>query len=85
MKYRGEMEILGIVLQELRKNIEIRYQILLDEIPLIKVIDKPVLPLENINRSTLFWIVIFSFLGVFTIVFIILLRKLVRDALTEEV
>ena len=79
------MEVLGIVLQELRKNIEIRYQILLDEIPLIKVIDKPVLPLENTNRSTLFWIVIFSFLGVFTIIFIIILRKLVRDALTEEV
>jgi len=85
MRYLGEMDVLGIVYKELRKNIEITNMTLLDETPLIQVIDKPVLPLENIKRATLFWIVIFSFLGVFTVVFIIILRKLVRDALKEEV
>ena len=85
IRYFRDVEVLGIVYKELRKNIEITNQILLDETPLIQVIDKAVLPLENINRSILFWIVIFSFLGIFTIVFIIILRKLVRDALIEEV
>ncbi len=79
-----EVEILQAVYLELRKNIELTHMSLLNETPLIQIVDKPVLPLENINRSTLFWIVIFSFLGVFTVCFIIILRKLVRDALKEE-
>jgi len=85
IKYRGQMDMFLEVYKELRKNIELTHWMLLDETPLIQVIDKPVLPLENINKSTVFWVVIFSFLGVFTVIFIIILRKLVRDALKEEV
>jgi len=84
LQYMREVEILQAVYLELRKNIELTHMSLLNETPLIQIVDKPVLPLENINRSTLFWIVIFSFLGVFTVCFIIILRKLVRDALEED-
>jgi len=84
LQYMREVEILQAVYLELRKNIELTHMSLLNETPLIQLVDKAVLPLENINRSTLFWIVIFSFLGVFTVCFIIILRKLVRDALKEE-
>ena len=80
-----EVKILNATYLESRKNIELATMNLLTETPLIQIVDNPVLPLENINRHWLFWVLIFSFLGVFTIVFIILLRKLVRDALTEEV
>ena len=75
-----EVEILQI-----RKNIELTHMSLENEKPLIQLVDKAVLPLEKINRSTLFWIVIFSFVGVFIVCFIIILRKLVRDSLSEEV
>ena len=85
LQYMREVEILQAVYLELRKNIELTHMSVLNETPLIQIVDKPVLPLENINRSTLFWIVIFSFLGVFTVCFIIILRKLVRDSLSEEV
>ena len=85
LQYMREVEILQAVYLELRKNIELTHMSLLNETPLIQIVDKAVLPLENINRSTLFWIVIFSFLGVFTVCFIIILRKLVRDSLSEEV
>jgi len=85
LQYMREVEILQAVYLELRKNIELTHMSLLNETPLIQLVDKAVLPLENINRSTLFWIVIFSFLGVFTVCFIIILRKLVRDSLSEEV
>ena len=84
LQYMREVEILQAVYLELRKNIELTHMSLLNETPLIQLVDKAVLPLENINRSTLFWIVIFSFLGVFTVCFIIILRKLVRDALEED-
>ena len=84
LQYMREVEILQAVYLELRKNIELSHMSVLNETPLIQIVDKPVLPLENINRSTLFWIVIFSFLGVFTVCFIIILRKLVRDALEED-
>ena len=84
LQYMREVEILQAVYLELRKNIELTHMSLLNETPLIQIVDKPVLPLENINRSNLFWIVIFTFLGVFTICFIIILRKLVRDALEED-
>ena len=84
LQYMREVEILQSVYLELRKNIELAHMSVLNETPLIQIVDKPVLPLENINRSDLFWIVIFTFLGVFTICFIIILRKLVRDALEED-
>ena len=84
LQYMREVEILQAVYLELRKNIELAHMSVLNETPLIQIVDKPVLPLENINRSDLFWIVIFTFLGVFTICFIIILRKLVRDALEED-
>ncbi|MBT7726828.1 MAG: hypothetical protein HN702_05505 [Flavobacteriales bacterium] len=84
LQYMREVEILQAVYLELRKNIELTHMSVLNETPLIQIVDKPVLPLENINRSNLFWIVIFTFLGVFTICFIIILRKLVRDALEED-
>ncbi|MBT5698945.1 MAG: hypothetical protein HOJ12_03035, partial [Flavobacteriales bacterium] len=84
LQYMREVEILQAVYLELRKNIELSHMSVLNETPLIQIVDKPVLPLENINRSTLFWIVIFSFLGVFTVCFIIIFRKLVRDALEED-
>ena len=84
LQYMREVEILQAVYLELRKNIELTHMSLLNETPLIQLVDKAVLPLKNINRSTLFWIVIFSFLGVFTVCFIIILRKLVRDALEED-
>ena len=84
IQYMREVEILQAVYLELRKNIELTHMSLLNETPLIQIVDKAVLPLYNTNRSTLFWIVIFSFLGVFTVCFIIILRKLVRDTLKEE-
>ena len=84
LQYMREVKILQAVYLELRKNIELTHMSLLNETPLIQLVDKAVLPLEKINRSTLFWIVSFFFLGVFTVCFIIILRKLVRNALEED-
>ena len=84
LRYMREIEILQAVYLELRKNIELAHMSVLNETPLIQIFDKPVLPLENINRSHLFWVVLFILLGVFTVCFIIILRKLVRDALEED-
>ena len=70
LQYMREVEILQAVYLEIRKNIELATMNLLTETPLIQIVDNPVLPLENINRHWLFWVLIFSFLGVFIVIFI---------------
>jgi len=84
IQYMREVQVLNSIYIELRKNIELTNMNLLDETPLIQVIDIPVLPLEETNRSMLFWIIISSSLGLFFVMFVIILRKLVRDSLSEQ-
>ena len=84
IQYMREVQVLNSIYIELRKNIELTNMNLLDETPLIQVIDIPVLPLEETNRSMLFWIIISSSLGLFFVMFVIILRKLVRDSLLEQ-
>ena len=57
---------------------------LLNETPIIQIVDAPILPLSTVKRSFMFWVTIFSFLGFSIISFIIIIRKLVKDTLNEE-
>tara|TARA_B100000700_G_C14875586_1_gene775506 strand:- start:57 stop:1088 length:1032 start_codon:yes stop_codon:yes gene_type:complete len=84
IQYMREVQVLNSMYIELRKNIELTNMNLLHETPLIQVIDIPVLPLNVTNKSMLFWIIVSSSLGLFIIIFVIVLRKLVRDSLSEQ-
>ena len=84
IQYMREVQVLNSIYIELRKNIELTNMKLVDEKPLIQVIDLPVLPLEETNRSALFWIIVLSSLGLFIVVFVIVLGKLVSDSLLDE-
>ena len=66
---------------ELVKNIEMSKLTLLNKTPIIQVIDKPILPLEDTKISVLLISIISFFLALFISVFYIIIRKLVNDSL----
>ena len=84
IQYMREVNVLNTMYLELVKNTELVKMNLLDDTPIIQIVDTPTLPLLNINRSTLFWCVVFAFLGFFLVSFLIILRKVVKDTLKEE-
>ena len=84
IQYMREVQVLNAIYLELIKNTELVKMNLLNETPIIQLIDVPVLPLEYSNRSSkLFWVFSFSFLGLFLVSFLIILRKLIKDTLEE--
>lgn len=85
IRYMREVQVLNAMYLELIKNTEIVKMSLLNETPIIQIVDTPILPLSIVKRSFMFWITIFSFLGFCIISFIIIIRKLVKDTLNEEV
>jgi len=84
IQYMREVQVLNTMYLELVKNTELLKVNLLEEIPFIQIVDIPTLPLLIINRSTLFWCVVFAFLGFFLVSFLVILRKVVKDTLKEE-
>ncbi|WP_316819818.1 Wzz/FepE/Etk N-terminal domain-containing protein [Pedobacter gandavensis] len=69
------------ILGELVKNLELSKISLRKEMPLIQVIDKPILPLEEEKLGKLKGMVLGGFLSGFIVVFIIIVRKFVKDSL----
>ena len=75
------VEVLNTMYLELVKNIEVSKLTLLNQTPIIQVIDKPILPLEDTKISILLISVISFFLALFISIFYIVIRKLVNDSL----
>ena len=84
IKYMREVQVLNTIYLELIKNLELVKMTLLEKTPIIQVVDTPILPLQSEKKPTIFWIFIFGFLGFFITSFVIILRKLVIDALQQE-
>jgi uncharacterized protein involved in exopolysaccharide biosynthesis len=75
------VEVLNTMYLELVKNIEMSKLTLLNKTPIIQVIDKPILPLEDTKISFLLISIISFFLALFISIFYIIIRKLVNDSL----
>ena len=84
IQYMRDVQVLNAIYLELIKNTELVKMNLLNETPIIQLIDVPVLPLKHNSRSNLFWAFIFSFLGFFMASFLIIVRKLIRDTMEED-
>ena len=84
IRYMRQVQVLNTMYLELIKNTEVVKMNLLNETPIIQIVDAPILPLSTVKRSFMFWVTIFSFLGFSIISFIIIIRKLVKDTLNEE-
>ena len=78
-----EVEVLNTMYLEIVKNLEISKMTLLNKTPIINIIDKPILPLEEEKISKAAGI-LGGFLGGFLAVCFFVFRKLFRDALEEN-
>ena len=75
------VEVLNTMYLELVKNIEVSKLTLLNQTPIIQVIDKPILTLEDTKMSIFLVLLITIFISTtFSIIYIVL-RKLVNDSL----
>ena len=75
------VEVLNTMYLELVKNIEVSKLTLLNQTPIIQVIDKPILPLEDTKMSILLVLLITIFISTTFSVIYIVLKKLVNDSL----
>ncbi len=79
-----EVEVLNTMYLEIVKNLEISKMTLLNKTPIINIIDRPTLPLEEEKTSKALAGVLGGSLGGFLAVCFFVFRKLFRDALEES-
>jgi len=77
------VEVLNTMYLEIVKNLEISKMTLLNQTPIIQIIDKPILPLEEERTSKTLAGILGGFLGGFLSVCFFVFGKLFRDALVE--
>ena len=77
------VEVLNAMYLEIVKNLELSKISLLNQTPIINIIDKPVLPLKEEKASKTLSGLFGSFLGGFLSVCFFIFRKLFKDALAE--
>jgi hypothetical protein len=75
------VEVLNTMYLEIVKNLELSKIRLLNNTPIINIIDKPILPLQDDGKSKTFLGFIGAFLGGFLSIIFFILRKLFKDAL----
>ena len=75
------VEVLNTMYLEIIKNLEISKLTLLNNTPIIHIIDKPILPLEKDIKSKGVFGILGAFWGCFLSVFFFVFRKLFKDAL----
>ncbi|SFV27394.1 Wzz/FepE/Etk N-terminal domain-containing protein [Thermoflavifilum thermophilum] len=79
-----QAQILGAEYAELVKNLEIARMTLLQETPLIQIIDRPILPLKERKVGKLKGLVLGGFIGGVIAIFILMIRKTYQD-ITKDI
>jgi len=77
------VEVLNTMYLEIVKNLEISKLTLLNQTPIIQIIDKPILPLELVENSKTVLGFLGAFLGGFLSLSFFIFGKLFKDALVE--
>jgi len=77
------VEVLNAMYLEITKNLELSKITLLNQTPIIQIIDKPILPLEEEFKSKTALGLLGAFLGGFLSLVFFIFRKLFKDALSE--
>ena len=75
------VEVLNTMYLELVKNIEMSKLTLLNQTPIIQVIDRPILPLEDKKLSIFIVILIATIVSLFISFFYVIFRKIIMDSL----
>ena len=77
------VEVLNAMYLEIVKNLELSKITLLNQTPIIQIIDKPILPLKEEKKSKSLLGILGGFLGGFLSISFFIFRKLFKDALAE--
>jgi uncharacterized protein involved in exopolysaccharide biosynthesis len=77
------VEVLNAMYLEIVKNLELSKIALLNQTPIINIIDEPILPLDEDKKSKTLAGLLGSFLGGFLSVCFFFFKKLFKDALAE--
>ena len=83
LKLMRRVEVLNAMYLEIVKNLELSKLTLLNQTPIIQIIDKPILPLKLEEKSKIVSALLGLFLGVFLSLIFFVFRKLFKDALLE--
>ena len=78
-----KVQVLNTTYLEIVKNLELSKLTLLNQTPIIQIIDKPILPLKSETKSIRLLGFFGVFLGGFISVTFLVIRKLFKDALSE--
>ena len=81
IRLKRNVEILNIMYGEVVKNLEISKFTLLNNKPLLNIIDKPTLPLEINNLSPVISFILFSVLGVMLMSFYMIIKQTISEEL----
>jgi uncharacterized protein involved in exopolysaccharide biosynthesis len=81
IRLKRDVEILSIMYGEIVKNLEISKFTLINNKPLLNIIDEPNLPLEDNKLSSIIAFVLFSFLGGFLICFYLIFSLIIKEQL----
>lgn len=84
IRLKRSVEILNIMYSEIIKNLEISKFTLINNKPLLNIIDSPKLPLKTNEISPVLAFILFSILGGFGISVYIILRQIIREELKER-
>jgi len=68
---------------EVIKNLELSKMSMAQEVPLIQIVDTPILPLEKVKFGKLKGLILGGFLGGFLVSLFLIVRKLYKDTLAE--
>jgi hypothetical protein len=72
------------ILTELVKNLELAKMTLLQETPLIQVIDKPILPLDKTKLGKSAGIIMGGFVASFLVIFVMTIANVLKNVLSED-
>lgn len=82
-KLMRNVQILQIVYSEILKNLELSKMNLLNITPLVKIIDKPILPLESFDITVSVGIILGIAIGLILTLVFLFIRMLILDAIKE--
>lgn len=83
-RLKSNAEILNVMYAEAVKNREVASMNLLNNTPVVQIIDIPSLPLSVLEQDKFKTIVQWVTFGLFVAAFLLVLRKIIRDALRTE-
>ena len=84
MQLKRKVDVINAMYLEIVKNLELSKMTLLNQTPIINIIDEPILPLDEDKKSKTVAGLLGGFVGGFLSLIFFIFRKLFKDTLAED-